>query len=431
MLRQERLVRLLGLLCLVLAPGLAAESGWPLKVQYSDGSSQDVRWQGRAGDVRLRTLRPPAEGDRSSFQWIVGGVRLFGGERPALRSLEIPIYEIDSIRFERRAAEITLRSGETLRATGGELERERGWTVWSDGEQQTVSLSDVAAIEFGEAPPLADALFGEVRAHSGQRYRGRLRWDADELARSDTLDGTERSVRFEEVATVTPLDARCCDVTLRSGESLRLCDTNDVGEAHRGMQIWTEDGRVDLSWASVATVQFEEVATAAPTPLTAADERIRGLVCAKDGRQLAGLIEWDLDERYRWETLEGRNGVGDEFHIPFSRIAEIASEDGRSSWVRLTSGRELLLFDRNDVASDHRGVRVDDGEPLTWYEVERSYFVADEKALGELLQRAPCSPGERDGAGEHEDGQPEPHQVVVGTHESPADERRKDNQHAE
>ena len=67
-----------------------------------------------------------------------------------------------------------------------------------------------------------------------------------------------------------------------------------------------------------------------------------------------GFIEWDNDEKFLHEKLDGDNRDGD-VSIPFREIAYIEKQ-GDGCEVRLRSGREYYLDNSNDVDRGNRGV---------------------------------------------------------------------------
>lgn len=191
------------------------------------------------------------------------------------RDREIPFRLIAAVeRAGSGGARVFLRSGEEvlLRGSNDVNDRNRGITV-SDPELGSVTVGWAAfdALRFTD-PPAGfggyDAfdggrpLWGTVVAEDGSRHTGYIRWDNDEEATWELLNGGAEGVEFEiefaKVARIRRLGRWGSEVTLTDGRVFELEDSNDVDEGNKGIYVTDEEGTVQLvRWYDVDEVVFE------------------------------------------------------------------------------------------------------------------------------------------------------------------------------
>ena len=114
-----------------------------------------------------------------------------------------------------------------------------------------------------------------------------------------------------------------------------------------------ELGDVSLSWDRVVKVDFRE---GPADVLPKEGSPIVAKVNAGRKGTFTGLIQWDSDERFSSEIIDGsdRNGKRE---IPLRAIKKITrNRDGVD--ILLNSGRELFLTGSNDVNNGNRGTIV-------------------------------------------------------------------------
>lgn len=107
-----------------------------------------------------------------------------------------------------------------------------------------------------------------------------------------------------------PADApgpRRAMLVLTSGDSLELvADSSDLGGGFRGLVVKSSGGDdAELDWNEFVRVDF---ASAPPDHATPRSSRLHGTVRTAVGRELAGLIAWDLDEALTTDVLDGEQG---------------------------------------------------------------------------------------------------------------------------
>ena len=303
-----------------------------------------------------------------------------------------------------------------------------------DGGRVTLEWEELERVELmapppDVAPPAEERLSGTLTTVAGVEATGLVSWDLDEGFPSDVLDGRDevgdRSIPFEEIFAIEPVDAWSSRVRLRSGEVVLLRGSNDVNRQNRGVEVVDPRlGRIRADWDALAALRFHgptgeagasddtgapgstgaarpdraadtglqdrpgaaappdrmdgptptDQAAGTPLPDRADDASIRGTVHARDGRVLSGALRWGHEETARWELLDGR--LEDvEVGVEFASVAEIRPDGPDGSWVELRNGRTLRLHGTDDVGPGHRGVFVTPEGRATrlvrWADVQR------------------------------------------------------------
>ncbi len=247
--------------------------------------------------------------------------------------------------------------------------------------------SDIELVDFASAdrpPPQArgQRLYGRLTTRGGDAFTGFIGWDNDEVFGSDLLDGERNGddveIPFADVAVIERDGRDGAMVTLRSGETFRMEDSNDVNHENRGIVVSDPElGQVMVTWDQFAGVGFF-----APPPMDFYEafdggRSLFGTVRTIDGRMLTGYLRWDNDEEFTWEILDGAGG-GVDFDIEFSHIARIERLDDGTSQVVLRDGRSFLLSGSNDVNRENKGIFVVDEagmvDVVPWEELEGVSF---------------------------------------------------------
>ena len=265
-----------------------------------------------------------------------------------------------------------LRSGQEIGMQGrssdlgGPTMRDIAVVHRSTGEVK-LDWDDVRSVEFHAAPegaaPPGNRLHGTLATRSGMAFTGYVAWDVDEIHSMDELDGDAGGLRHEipfgAVASIRRAGHRSADVTLHTGEQIRLSGTNDVNRSNRGITVSDPNlGQVKVGWRDFASVRFHGATAEESFDDYDGGRAIRGAVVTATGEEFQGAVRWDRDEYRDWEMLNGEAG-GVDFNVEFSKIARIVKLDGGSSEVLLRDGRSFVLRGSNDVGEGHRGIVIE------------------------------------------------------------------------
>jgi hypothetical protein len=265
--------------------------------------------------------------------------------------------------------------GRVLTAEGGMLEgylrwdrNEVAWTDFLEGAKEIPSdfLREAEALD-----PEYAAL--RRRERSIVAFGVRIMWDEDD---DDDPVTSAASVRFGQLESLIRLDGRRALLRLKSGVEVRLSRTStDLGRSMRGLIVEdAERGEVELGWSELDRIDFMAAPPGVPPPRS---ERIHGTVKTWSGMELTGYIAWDRDEIFTSDILDGRQ-EGDDRAIPFGDVVAIEWESSRSSRIVLAGGEELVLRGTNDVDRNNRGIEVSDagfGRAIVpWVEFESVAF---------------------------------------------------------
>jgi hypothetical protein len=226
----------------------------------------------------------------------------------------------------------------------------------------------ITKIEFMPTPTKAPTifgspLFGTVEGVRKEKFKGYIIWDNDERLSLDKLDGDDDdgdvSIRFKEIERIEK-SGNGCDVTLKSGKTYYLTNSNDVNSGNRGVFVAIPDvGVVKLKWSAFRRVVFTEPDV---KPQGYNDfqkpNMLKGTITRLDSdTELSGTIIYDIDETLDIEVLEGEeNNI--EYIIPMKNIKQIVPKNDDYATVELRNKEKLLLGDSQDVSSRNGGVLV-------------------------------------------------------------------------
>lgn len=247
--------------------------------------------------------------------------------------------------------------------------------------------SRIDRIEFMDAPKkleqrLGDPLYGTVKAF-GETFTGFIQWDHDERLTTDKLDGDSEdgdvSIAFGKIKSIQKRGNRSL-VTLLSGREILLHGSNDVSSGHRGVIVMNRSfPAVDIPWDEFDEITFEaKPSSALPSYSDFTDqEELRGTVKTHGGKKVTGKIIYDLDEQYRFELLQGKEGEF-EYSIPFRNIRKIVARSTHRCQIQLRDGKTITLDDAQDVNDRNQGILVFEGDKpvyIPWYDVDEIEFL--------------------------------------------------------
>jgi hypothetical protein len=153
------------------------------------------------------------------------------------------------------------------------------WLASKDAEGpplRTIDLHEFQILRFREPDPVVgyDAfdggrlLVGTVVTQSGEEIDGVIRWDADEAASWEMLNGraddVDFTIEFAHVSRIERGEVFGATVTLLDGRTFELDDSNDVDWDNKGILIHPEgasggNGAGSSRWRVIAWDEFREV----------------------------------------------------------------------------------------------------------------------------------------------------------------------------
>lgn len=187
-------------------------------------------------------------------------------------SLEVPFGAIREIsRNSSRSARIVMIDGAEMILDGSNDvdSSNRGITV-SDPAlgQVVVEWDDFASVRFHEAEQevgydsfeAVRQLTGTLTLESGETLAGAIRWDGDEAATWELLNGNrddvEYLIEFSKVAGIEKL-SRGARVELRDGRVFDLTGSNDVDADNSGIAIMVDGEERVVSWREFASLRLD------------------------------------------------------------------------------------------------------------------------------------------------------------------------------
>ena len=285
---------------------------------------------------------------------------------------------------------VTMRDGKQIKLSGSGYNDVGAKVRVYDPKIGKIELdwSDVETVDFMATPKnlkseIGEPLFGKVESWVGT-YEGYIIWDKDERVTSDKLDGETRdadmSIDFGNIVTIEQKGNKS-EVTLKSGKSYRMGDSNDVDNGNRGViVVMPGKGRIVIDWDDFDKVTFTKAPNVEMKTYNSFSQptKLYGTVTTDNGKSYTGNLVYDLDEAYTYEILDG--SIKDtEFEIPFGIIKSIQPRGNDESMVILKSGEKYELDESQDVTEKNTGILVfekDKSNPIYiyWEDVEKVEF---------------------------------------------------------
>jgi hypothetical protein len=370
------IVSILALLAAVSTAGAGGEIYGTIELRDGRTLTGPIRWDMNEnfwGD-RLdatKTERLTGEEGKQGFTFSLFGWEIidFSEGGSGTRSISIPFGHLSSLEpLPGQKALLTLKNGDEIevRASSTDLGHANRGVIIDDADagRQDISWWALRRVEFGEGPGKGrdkERLYGTV-VTKGDSFTGYLVWDRDEAMIEDILDGddeegTRHKIPFGDIKEVERLDDGS-RVRLTSGEVMELDGTNDVDNDHRGMIVTLDGvGSAEIDWWNVLKVTFSDPPDSPAYGRFDGGRRLRGVVHTTAGASYRGMIVWDLDEAYTWETLDGSID-GADFAVTFENIKSITPRGYESSEVRLRNDEVLVLSGSNDVDGSNDGLYI-------------------------------------------------------------------------
>ena len=306
--------------------------------------------------------------------------------------------DIRSIRPTGRSkAQVTLKNGVIIEVGGNGFEDVGASVSVYDQELGVVKLdwTRIEKVEFLESAIKPKYIFGEAiyaKVSAGRRgsFEGVIQWDQgtvknnhNERFLEDVLNGKDRdgdkNIPFKSISKIVK-NRNGVEVTLKSGRQFFLTGSNDVNDENAGILVndW-EIGQVVIPWRDFEALEILEQQKNKPSFSDFSSPKgLRGTVVTVDGEKLSGLLAYDLDEAWEFETLDGQDDRV-VYKIPFRNIKNIIPKNFSYSMVILKNGRELLLGESRDVSEANDGVLIftsKDSKPtyIRWSKIDEIIF---------------------------------------------------------
>ena len=256
-----------------------------------------------------------------------------------------------------------------------------------------------------QAQSTSPFMYGEVETVDGDIYKGHIRWGTDEVYWVELFNAAKRSndflkflskkevdelneqqeggsswlgidlgvlsiwedrfsrtqhqldIQFGDIKVVEPAGRSRARLTLKNGV---IVEADGSSYTDLGTSVVIHDfelGDFPIKWDRIKEVRFS---TAPKGSDAGFGTPIYGVVNAGRKGSFKGLIQWDTDERFMDEILNGEDRDGKR-EIPFRSIKTI-SKKGNGVDVVLHSGRDFYLTGSNDVNRENRGIVIFDPE---------------------------------------------------------------------
>ena len=390
---KQAVLAVLGALVLSAGAHAGGELYGTIRTTGGETLTGPIRWDNNENfwDDRLDTGKDKqarADGDKRSFSFSLFGLKIGGDDSGSAFSFSIPFGHLKTIEpLPGRKAQLTLKSGEVITVVAkNDLGHGLRSVIVDDAKKGRVKLGwgSLERVEFKQNPGEGrdhERLFGKVVTEHGT-FEGFVVWDRDESLIEDVLDGydgsADREIEFGRIRSIAPLERGGCKVTLKDGSAMELHGTNDVDHGQRGVAVLVEGvGSVEVDWEELEIVEFRDPPASRKYATFDGGRRVKGRVTMDDGRTFAGAIEWDEDEVYTWESLDGEFEEID-YVVTLGNVSVIKRVDSHSSEIQLRNGDVLTLSGTNDVDDSNRGLYITgpDGTEtsISWNEVKQVVF---------------------------------------------------------
>jgi hypothetical protein len=247
-------------------------------------------------------------------------------------------------------------------------------------------------------------IYGKIYTTDDEVIEGFIRWDKNEVAWDDILDGdkeldrevrerdryrpsendddeeitifgvtiyksgkstfninwsdnAQSGIRFGHIKTLIPDGNDEVLLALKSGNKVVLENgSGDIGSDNREILIDTEDeGIIELYWDDIEKIEFEKT----PARETRFGNRLFGTVVADRGEEYTGFICWDMDEAFDSDILDGTED-NRKRKVKFEKIESIERQSSSSAIITLMDGKKIRMKGTNDIDNGNRGIVISD-----------------------------------------------------------------------
>ncbi|MEK7775326.1 MAG: hypothetical protein AAB305_05530 [Candidatus Zixiibacteriota bacterium] len=266
-------------------------------------------------------------------------------------------------------------------------------------------------------------VYGKITTVDGDVLEGLIRWDKNEGAWVDILNGNkersrqvakrardsrrekirglkrgfdfdpmifsfntqaESGIRMGHIRSIEVDDDDRAILTLKSGETVEFeGGSTDIGSDVREIIIEDKNqGELELVWDDIERVDF----MACPETIASGfGERLYGVLTTRRGETFVGWICWDVDEIFANDILDGEEN-GRSRKLKFGRITSIERYSSSGARIVLANGDEMILRGSNDIDNSNSGILVLDpgiGQVrVEWDEFEKVEFKPQGKPVG-------------------------------------------------
>lgn len=356
---------------------------------------EEMYWHDIFNSIKTRNLKASkSQDDQKGWQDINWNISSIWKDTylPSSHSFACFFGDIASMKIKRgKRVDLTFKNGYTMEVEGGS--NDIGTTLRvHDYELGKIKIDwdDIENIYFEDAPenikpPYGKPLYGVLKTDRRQKFEGYIKWDLDERAGYDIMDGDNKQgtqkIPFEKISVLEKAQGNdALWVTFESGREFKLWGSNDCDDDNRGIAVFIDEvGSIEVDWEEFQSLELINVDNAGP----AFDDfqfsnNIEAKIITYDDGIYEGIIAFDKDELWEFEMIDG-NDDEFEYQIPVRNIERIVPKNRDYSMVYLRNGEELLLGDRQDVSDDNDGILLitsqgEKSKNIPWDEVDEIIF---------------------------------------------------------